>query len=426
MAIKTFKEIIDNKGYRISTKDREIFEEGTLQSFFGFSDSDMIEFIVYDANENQLPQGDDGKLVRYVPLSSENIKDYFLIADGTKLQAFQFPNEYFIDAERLVKEAGYNNGIFKTEITLLNKRVGFDTINEKLWIKEISPSRTEIRLLPLMNDVSKQTDLLARYNIMVEGSNFRDDILPYVGNFVGMINPMEVGGFIRKTYGEKWYNNFISEFGINGLETTVTKIYDAFRKAVYNEFSNRVSSIGDINYGKQKKTKPSLEFSKEDVYKVSQRIIVQIVERYLPKRVIQSKTSTDDVFDASIDKIGTVIQSRESDVIINAKVPEVEVTVSKDIDDDTDEVIDEKMDIDKGIKDEVGKDLPIPDFKLPNSLKSTERDEFKSLAEETASRLEGINTALSNFGGSSTTQVMSSDINNPNSPYNRNTNPDRN
>ena len=77
------------------------------------------------------------------------------------------------------------------------------------------------------------------------------------------------------------------------------------------------------------------------------------------------------------------------------------------------------MDIDKGIKDEVGKDLPIPDFKLPNSLKSTERDEFKSLAEETASRLEGINTALSNFGGSSTTQVMSSDINNPNSSYNK-------
>ena len=107
MAIKTFKEIIDNKGYRISTKDREIFEEGTLQSFFGFSDSDMIEFIVYDANENQLPQGDEGKLVRYIPLSSENIKDYFLIADGTKFQAFQFPNEYFIDAERLIKVLFY-------------------------------------------------------------------------------------------------------------------------------------------------------------------------------------------------------------------------------------------------------------------------------------------------------------------------------
>ena len=28
MAIKTFKEIIDNKGYRIEAKDREIFEQG--------------------------------------------------------------------------------------------------------------------------------------------------------------------------------------------------------------------------------------------------------------------------------------------------------------------------------------------------------------------------------------------------------------
>lgn len=426
MAIKTFKEIIDNKGYRISTKDREIFEEGTLQSFFGFSDADMIEFIIYDANDNQLPQGVDGKLVRYVPLNSQNIKDYFLIADGTKLQAFQFPSEYFIDAERLIREAGYNNGIFKTEITLLNKRVGFDNLNEKLWIKEISPSRTEVRVLPIINEVSKKTDLLTRFGIMERGSNFRDDVIPYVSNFVDMINPMEVSGFIKKTYGDKWYNNFVAEFGIMAFEGLVTQMHFLFRKSVYNEFANRVSSIGDINYGKQKKTKPSLEFSKEDVYKVSQRIIVQIVERYLPKRVIQSKTSTDDVFDASIDKIGTVIQSRESDVIINAKVPEVEVTVSKDIDDDTDEVIDEKMDIDKGIKDEVGKDLPIPDFKLPNSLKSTERDEFKSLAEETASRLEGINTALSNFGGSSTTQVMSSDINNPNSSYNKNVKPDRN
>ena len=38
MAIKTFKEIINDKGYRISSKDRTIFEEGKLQSFFGFTD----------------------------------------------------------------------------------------------------------------------------------------------------------------------------------------------------------------------------------------------------------------------------------------------------------------------------------------------------------------------------------------------------
>ena len=379
MAIKTFKEIIDNKGYRISTKDREIFEEGNLQSFFGFSDSDMIEFIIYDANENQLPQGDDGKLVRYVPLSSQNIKDYFLIADGTKFQAFQFPNEYFIDAERLIKEAGYNNGIFKTEITLLNKRVGYDNINEKLWIQEISPSRNEIRVLPLMNEVSKKTDLLARYNIMKEGSNFRDDIIPYVGNFVDMVNPMEVSGFVKKTYGEKWYNNFVAEFGISGFETMVTRIFNSFRKSVYNEFSNRVSSIGDINYGKEKPIKPSVRFSKEDVYKVSQRILIECVDKFLPKRVMQAQTQVDNVFEASIDKISEVINTRESDVVIEANVPVIEVTETKDTNDTDDEKEDANNKLDILIKKEVPKEFPIPDFKKPNPIKSKSKNDFKRM-----------------------------------------------
>ena len=371
MAIRTFKEIIDNKGYRISTKDREIFEEGTLQSFFGFSDSDMIEFIVYDANDNQLPQGSEEKLVRYIPLSSENIKDYFLIADGTKFQAFQFPNEYFIDVERLINEAGYNNGIFKTQITLLNKRVGFDNLNEKLWIKEISPSRSEVRLLPIINEVSKKTDLLTRYNILQKGSNFRDDIIPYVSNFVNMIDPSEVSLFIKKVYGDKWYNNFVAEFGIGGFDSLTTKIYEQFTKSVYNEFSNRVSSITDVNYGKQKKTKPSLEFSKEDVYKISQRIIIELIDLYLPKRTIQSQTEVDLEFDASVDKINTVIQKRESDVIIQPEVPQIEVTKQKE------DKPEEEKKLDIKIKDEVPKELPIPNFKKPNPTKSKKKSFFK-------------------------------------------------
>ena len=65
MALQNFKDIINNKAYRIQSKDRDIFEKGNLQSFFGFSNKDAIEFIVYDANDNQLPQKDWG-LVRYI------------------------------------------------------------------------------------------------------------------------------------------------------------------------------------------------------------------------------------------------------------------------------------------------------------------------------------------------------------------------
>ena len=101
MAIKTFKEILENKGYRIDSNDRQIFENGSIESFFGLSSNDVIEFVVYDSNDNQLPQKNYGS-VRYIPLTIENIGDYFLIAEGTLFQKYQFPNEYFIDAKTIV------------------------------------------------------------------------------------------------------------------------------------------------------------------------------------------------------------------------------------------------------------------------------------------------------------------------------------
>ena len=375
MAIKSFKEIIDNKGYRINSKDREIFEKGTLQSFFGFSNSDMIEFILYDANDNQLPQGQDGKSVRYIPLSSDNIRDYILIPEGTVFQALEFPKEYFIDVERLIKEAGYDNGIFKTQITLLNKRVGIESQNEKLWIKEISPSRLEVKLLPIQNTASKQTDLLQRFNIFVEGSGFRDDVLPYIGSFIETINPSEIDSFIKKTYGEKWYNKMISEFGVSGFDRLMTTIYNKFAAAMKNEFSNRVSSINDVNFGKPKKVSPSIGYNKKDVFKIAQKILVECIERYLPKRAIQTQTQVDEVFDESFDKVGTVIQSRTGDIVINPKKAEVNVTKKK-------QISNEEVSLDEEIKKEVPNNLPIPEFKKPNPIKSKKRgglfNRFKS------------------------------------------------
>ena len=366
MAIKSFKEIVDNKAYRISAKDREIFEQGTIQSFFGFSDSDMIEFILYDANDNQLPQGDFGELVRYITLSSQNIKDYILLPEGTYLQAFQFPSEYFIDVERLIREAGYNNGIFKTQITLLNKRVGFESPNEKLWIKEISPSRTEVKLLPLKNDVSKKTDLLQRFGVMVSGNDFRDDTIVYVAKFIENINPSEIDSFIKKIYSEQWYNKLVGEFGIAGFDLMTTKIYNKFVEAMKYEFSNRNSTIGDANYGNPKPINPSLKLDKQDVFKIAQRILVQCVDLYLPNRKIQSQTEVDTIFDESIDKVGKVLERRESDVKINAKDTVVEVTKKK-----TQPT--KQIELEKTIMEEVPPTMVVPNFKSPNILKSTNK-----------------------------------------------------
>ena len=280
MAIQFFKDIVDSKGYRINAKDRAIFETADLQSFFGLSDMDAIEFILYDANDNQLPQGKYG-LVRYVTLNTQNISDYFLIADGTIFQANKFPTEYFVDAERLINEAGYNQGIFKTQITLINKRLGTEEPNRKVWISEISPSRTEVRLLPLKNAENDKTDLYERFGIFQRDGEFRDDTLIYILHFIDKINPMIIGTTVKTRYTEAWYNKLCTEYKISSFDQLITIIYNKFMEAALYEITNRISDIRNLNYGNPKTTKPSLQLTKAQLKAIYLDILIKCIDYYL-------------------------------------------------------------------------------------------------------------------------------------------------
>jgi hypothetical protein len=329
MAVKKFKDIIDNKGYRINSKDRKIFEEGNLQSFFGFGDKDAIEFIVYDINDNQLPQKDD-KLVRYVTLSTENIKDYFLIAEGTLFEKNQFPSEYFIDVERLLKEAGYDNGIFKTQITLLNKRVGSEEPQDKLWISEISPSRTEVRLFPIKNSGYVNTELEKRYSMFIANQQFRDDIINSAFVFLEKITPITISDFIRKKYSNEWFEKFRAEYKISDFETLVSKIHSKFIESAGYYFTNRNSQITSNLYGKKLTTKPKLDLSKNEIKESCKLLLVNAIDFYLPqldvKRDVTQKVGSEE----SLDDVGKVMQRYELDTQINTSSPEKKiVTIEK-------------------------------------------------------------------------------------------------
>lgn len=324
MAIKTFKEILDNKGYRINSKDRAIFEQGNLQSFFGFGEQDAIEFIVYDINDNQLPQK-DGKLIRYVPLSDDNIKDYFMTAEGTIFSKYQLPSEYFIDVERLLREAGYNNGIFKTQITLLNKRVGTEDDINKLWISEISPSRTEIRLFPIRNNDKVNIDLEQRYNLFINNGEFRDDTINLALNFIEKITPTTIDSFIKSKYGESWYNKLAGEFKIADFRTFLTKVHDKFIKSCVYEFSHRVSDINSNNYGNILKTKPPISLSKEQIKEICKRLLVTSINFYLPKQDIKKVATFDTAVDSSVDEVGQILQRLEVNTIVDTSSPVLNV-----------------------------------------------------------------------------------------------------
>jgi hypothetical protein len=322
MAIKTFKDIINNKGYRVSSDDRKIFEEGNLQSFFGLGDSDAIEFIVYDSNDNQLPQkAVNGKTVRYVPLTSSNISDYILIAEGTVLQKFQFPNEYFIDAERLLREAGYDNGIFKTQVTLINKRVGSDSEEDKLWISEISPSRTEVRLFPIKNAKVKYPELEERFALFVSNKDFRDDTIIEAFKVIEQIDSNVIGTYLKTKYGENWISKMSGEFKIKNFDEFTNRINTKFREAASYELTNRISDINDVNYGKRKQTKTPLTLSSNTIVDMCQRLITNVINFYLPKQDLISTAEFDEGIDESFDEVGQILQTRESDLLVDTSNP---------------------------------------------------------------------------------------------------------
>lgn len=351
MAIKTFKEILDNKGYRINSNDRKIFEQGNFQSFFGLSDSDAIEFVVYDVNDNQLPQR-DGKLVRYIQLTTQSIQDYFLVAEGTIFQKYKLPSEYFIDVERLLREAGYNNGIFKTQITLLNKRVGSEFDNDKLWISEISPSRTEVRLFPIKSKDGINKELEERFGLFLSGQEFRDDTINAAFNFIEKITPTVIGSFMKQKYSEAWVNKMIGEFKIKNFENFLTLIHTKFIESAIYEFSGKISDFNNINYGKPIATKQKIALSRKEIIDICKKLLVASINYNLPKQDIVSKATFDSKIDASFDEVGNVLQKLESATIIDTSSPTIRVAETKKL---------IQTDIELELEKKIKKQIPEPD-----------------------------------------------------------------
>lgn len=296
MAIKGFKEIVDKKGYKVNAKDRVIFEREIGKAYFGLGISDLIEFIVYDSNDNQLPQGDTGQLIRYIPLDTENIRKYFLLTQNPSNMKMNGADEYIIDIEKLITEAGYSNGIFKTQISLLNRRVGSETIGkDKLWIHEISPSRTEIRVLALEDENEEvYDDLQKRLDIILKGGNFRDDTIYFVKSMVESIKVEEVlrtfltiNGTV--TTGDNYVKLIQKEFKIQNWELFINQVREKLIEGAQYYVENKDWNISSNKYGKPLSTPRDLELSLNKIVEILNSILIKVIDKYLPKRAIQEE-----------------------------------------------------------------------------------------------------------------------------------------
>ena len=328
MAIEGFKDIIDRKGYKVGSDDRKVFEKEISKSNFGLGCSDMIEFILFDSSENQLPQGDDGKLVRYVYLDDVNINDYFIISDNQFTKKSNGTPEFIVDIEKLIREAGYSNGIFKTQVTLLNRRLGVDeTEGNNLWVHQISPSRTEIRLLP-NRATGTNKDLEKRLGLFLDNSTFRDDVIYYINVFIENLDLEKIlQDFLmskgNESEGVEYINAIKTEFNIPSFEILINRIKAKFIESMNYYASNKNWSINDINYGKPNgDSSDCIDLSISQLERDAQQSLINIIDFYLPKRDVQKDSILSKEEQITFDKVSQILKSVTSNSSFTSTVPD--------------------------------------------------------------------------------------------------------
>ena len=236
-----------NEGQYLQAEDFFIVTKNEVEETnFGECKYDVMEVAVYDINNNLLPHK-SGNNVAYI--KSQNIAQYMYNVTNQQGQ-----KELAINAEKLLNDLGFTNGILKLNINFVRNRIGSDNELERVWIQEISPTREEIRILPLKTKFE---------NINQKTSKEFDDIINLTKDFVfykrEMINVLDlyqtqylekIDATLQTKFGKDFFNILKKDFGLSKFADMRTKIFSDFRTSVTHYLENRYYTLGDSNYGR--------------------------------------------------------------------------------------------------------------------------------------------------------------------------------
>jgi hypothetical protein len=258
MAIKDFKNIekinqeLEQTAQLITPADLNIFKTSAKSvDDFGLSKNDAIEFRLYDISNNLLEQT-NGVKVRYIHKDelSKYLRDSLDTTTGEKI--------FEIDVEKLVFEAGYGNGEFRVSFAFVKNYVGNENKKKRVWIHEVSPSRTEIRVLPLLgSDNQINADLEDRYysfmdNVLELRQSYKE-IQSFLDKIELNISTLIDDYFITQ-FGPKYIEVINNDFvfgGPDGYTNFKNKVYVNFRESVINEINGKQFRLGSVDYGQQ-------------------------------------------------------------------------------------------------------------------------------------------------------------------------------
>jgi hypothetical protein len=237
----------DNEGQYLQAEDFFIVTKNEREeSYFGECKYDVMEVAVYDINNNLLPHK-TGQNVAYI--KSQNIAEYMYNVTNQQGQ-----KELAINAEKLLNELGFTNGILKLNINFVRNKVGSDNELERVWIHEISPSREEIRILPLktqFDNINQKNN--KEFNDI---NNLTKDFVFYKKEIINSLDLYEtnylekIDSALETKFGKDFFNILKTDFGLSKFADIRTKMFSDFKTSVTYYLENKYYTLGDGTYGK--------------------------------------------------------------------------------------------------------------------------------------------------------------------------------
>ena len=253
MSIKkytNFEEInskVENKGQFLQKDDLFIVSKTEIEETdFGDCKYDVMEVSVYDVNNNLLPQK-SGQNVAYI--KTGDIKNYLYNLTNKGGQ-----QELAIDAEKLLKDLGFTNGILKLNLNFVRNKVGTENSLSRVWIHEISPSREEIRILPLKtkdDNINKITnkEFTNIHNLSKDFKYYKKNILDSLDTFE-FKNLSTIDDALVNKFGNDFKATLKKDFGLSNLDAFRDKIFKDFKDSITHWVNNKYYDVTQSNFGK--------------------------------------------------------------------------------------------------------------------------------------------------------------------------------
>ena len=280
-----------NEGRFIDDKDLFILSKNEIEkSDFGMGKYDVMEVSVYDINNNLLPQK-SGNNVAYI--KKGDIQNYLYNITNKGGQ-----KELAINIEKLLNDLGFTNGILKVNINFVKKKVGSENELTRVWIQEVSPSREEIRILPLK---TKDSNINLITNTEFKNlKSLNKDFVYYKTSILDSLDSFEnafltkIDSYLETKFGKNFFTILKKDFGLSKFDNFRTKIFEDFKLSVEYYLNNKYYNITESNFGKP----DTVRFDNFDVYDYDMmlseiqkilNICIDVNSKILKRRNIETK-----------------------------------------------------------------------------------------------------------------------------------------